>query len=371
MINLMRWTGRLLAYLLRRRKFYIVLLLCWLGVAFAALSLRYLPFALPTGALIMIGLFITQALRYDLDYPVWTNERSIEDRLQYYVVSDQLFLQNVREDSDGFVYNEYGGKLGSQYNPAYIAWYGLVNLTRYIQSGEKDLLKKFLRQLSWLRTRYRDWGSKGYVWTYDFDWLEGKAYLKAPWISAMAQGLAISNLVRGYLLLNDEELLAIARKAIKVFEIAVADGGVMTMEDGHVLYEEYPAYPLARVLDGFLFSLLGLYDLWVVCGDERAKSLFARGVEGLKHNLKTWDFKHLWSWYGRHGYLCPPLYNKLNVSLLLVLYKLTGEDLFLTVARRWDPTSKTWIQKLYLFVALKLTTIKVRAQRLLRNVAYG
>ena len=43
----------------------------------------------------------------------------------------------------------------------------------------------------------------------------------------------------------------------------VSAGGVRTHMPAGALYEEYPAFPLPRILDGFLFALLGLFDIYV------------------------------------------------------------------------------------------------------------
>src|SRR5207245_1573418 len=120
---------------------------------------------------------------------------------------------------------------------------------------------------------------------------EGACSLKAPWICAMAQGLAISVLVRAHRMTNREGLLDLCRAATQVFEKHVEDGGVRTLEGGYALYEEYPGYPLARVLDGFLFSLLGLYDLWVQTDDGKVFQLFADGIDGLRHALPCWNYR--------------------------------------------------------------------------------
>lgn len=47
-----------------------------------------------------------------------------------------------------------------------------------------------------------------------------------------------------------------------VYRVASADGGVLaTFLNKYHWYEEYPTQPASFVLNGFIFSLLGLYDL--------------------------------------------------------------------------------------------------------------
>jgi len=173
------------------------------------------------------------------------------------------------------------------------------------------------------------------VWTYDFDWKEGKAKLKKPWISAMSQGLAISVLSRAYIMTKDKKFLNAACGASSVFFTRVEDGGVMTGEDDYIYYEEYPAKPYPRILDGFIFSLLGLYDLYSVKKNEKIDVAFKSGIKTLEKNLSKWDFLGLWSRYGLSGLLSSKDYNDLNCLLLRVLFGLTRSAVFYDYSKRW------------------------------------
>ena len=206
----------------------------------------------------------------------------------------------------------------------------------------------------------------GIVWPCYFDWQEGKARLRSPWISAMYQGVVISALVRAYRLTKEQGFLDLCAKGTIVFEKTVSEGGVRTVENGCTLYEEYPAYPLPRVLDGLLFSLLGLYDLMIQTGDQRVRRLFEDGIHGLKGSLSRWDYRGKWSWYGTHGYLCPPHYHKLNGLLLLILGRLTGEAQLLEVGGRWNPERLTLADKAEIYAMFVMTKNLARL-RLPRN----
>lgn len=259
-----------------------------------------------------------------------------KDSLRYYVYSERLFLDAMDLDAQGIPLQR-SRTIGETYNPAYVAWYGLVSLERYERELDPAGDKAFLKQVAWLEAHAVRREDGAVVWPYSTDWWEGHCHFKAPWISAMAQGLAMSALVRGYRITGRQHLLDTGLAATKVFEKNIEDGGVRTLEGGHVLYEEYPGYPLPRVLDGFLFSLLGLYDLSTETGDPRVFQLFADGIDGLKHTLPFWNYRGKWSWYGSHGYLCPPHYHTLNFALLSILERLTGDSVLGRYARMWHP----------------------------------
>jgi hypothetical protein len=209
----------------------------------------------------------------------------------------------------------------------------------------------FERQIAWLRANAVIRADGAAVWLCPFDWQEGRARLRGPWFSAMYQGAIMSALVRGYRLSRDGELLDLARAATRVFALDVTAGGVRTSEAGVVLFEEYPALPLPRVLDGFLVSLLGLYDVAVETGDPEVRRLFDEGMAGLERRIQWWDFRGKWSWYGAHGYLCPPHYHAFNRVLLLALHELTRSAVLAEVARAWDGRRLSRRDRLEVFMA--------------------
>lgn len=296
-----------------------------------------------------------ELLGFRFDYPLEVVAAAgPRESLRYYVYSERLFFDAMELDRQGIPVHR-SRTFGATYNPAYVAWYGLVSLERQLRGGDPSGGQAFLRQVRWLvdHAVRRDDGAV--VWPYTAEFVEGHSVLKPPWICAMAQGLAISLLVRGYRVTRQSRLLDLCLAATQVFDKNLEDGGVRTLEDGHALYEEYPCYPLPRVLDGFLFSLLGLYDLWAETGQSHVSDLFAEGLGGLKHTLEFWNYRNKWSWYGSHGYLCPPHYNKLNAALLSSLGRLTGDAGLQQCARAWDPQRLTMAGRAEILLAFLLT----------------
>ena len=284
---------------------------------------------------------------------------------RYYIHSNTLFHDHLTHDENGVTVRVYRAQ-GRQYNPVFIAWWALMSLERYHRGSHADHLKSFHAQIHWLRENAVTRPDGTTVWPYHFDWQEGRCLLKAPWISAMSQGLGISALVRAFRLTRDDGLLSLCEQSSRVFERSIEDGGVRTRQGTHVLYEEYPGYPLARVLDGFLFSLLGLYDLAQALRSSRIQQLFEEGIDGLKFKLADWDYRGKWSWYGTHGYLCPPHYHRLNGTLLQVLGRLTGEPLLVRYGEQWNRRPLSYLDKTEIFVLFAFTKNLARL-RLPRN----
>lgn len=308
-----------------------------------------------SGALIIFFTFAIYKF-HCFDFPISTNIAN--DPLKYHIQSDSLFgislskdklSKKVHLDEKSIPMREYKN-LGIYYNPAYIAWWAIINLEEYIKNNDEDYLEAFYSSVRWLCENFIETERGFVVWSYNFDWKEGKSILKAPWFSALSQGLAISVLVRAYLLSEDIKLLELAKKATRIYEVEVKNGGIKTLEDGYVFYEEYPSYPLARVLDGFIFSLLGLYDYYLVSKDLKVKRLFEDGYKALTNNIQYWNYNNIWSWYGSHGNLSSPMYNKLNLCLLLAMYNITKDDTLKKLALSWSPENLGNVGKLKLWV---------------------
>ena len=311
------------------------------------------------------GALRKELLDFRFDYPVEVVPAAgAKASLHYYVYSDRLFFDAMEPDADGIPIQR--SRQFHTYNPAYIAWYGLMSLERSLR---QDVSRQAIamRQADWLRNHAVARADGSVVWPFTVDWDEGACRLKAPWISAMVQGLAMSLLVRAYRITGETELLDQCRGAAVVFARTVADGGVRTIEEGHVVYEEYPGVPSPRVLDGYLFSLLGLYDLATETGDPAIRRLFDEGIDGLTHNLPFWDYKGKWSWYGSHGYLCPPHYHNLNCVLLSSLASLTGEPALQRYADAWTPAHLTAFGRAEVFLFFMLTKNRSRLRHLLRR----
>lgn len=303
---------------------------------------------------------------FRFDYPVdFVSAAGPKDSLHYYLYSDRLFFDAMEPGPGGVPVQRSRGF--HTHNPAYVAWYGLMSLEQWLRGEDPAGRRTFLRQVAWLQAHAVERADGSVVWPFTVDWQEGDCRLKAPWISAMVQGLAISCLIRAHRVTDDPRLLDMCRGAATVFEKSFEDGGVRTVEDGRVSYEEYPGTPRPRVLDGSLFSLLGLYDLYAQNGDQRILRLFSEGVAGLIQDLPTWDYRGKWSWYGSHGYLCPPHYNKLNCALLSSLASLADEPTLRRYAEAWTPARLTARERAEVFMVFMLTKNRSRLKHLLRR----
>jgi len=235
------------------------------------------------------------------------------------------------------------------YHPVVICQYALGLFEKFSLEKNKNAIYKerFLLQADWLVENIEEKDEMvGWLVKYDIDDYD----LKAPWLSAMAQGEAISVLTRAHLLTGNENYINIAKKALDIFEHSTAEGGIVNEFITYPVYEEYPSQtkPVV-VLNGFIFSLFGLYDLMIAIGDKRANELFKRGIESLSNIIDLYDLRY-WSQYHLFNhpksYPASFTYQLLVVEQLKTLHILTGEDKFLEYSNRWRKQSENFICKL-------------------------
>ena len=278
-----------------------------------------------------------EILEFDFKYPLEADPAAgPRDSLHYYIYSDALKWEAMRMDSSG-IPKTWGRTTGATYWPGYVTWYALVQLGHYLRGKGSQHLDIFLKQIDWLEEQaiLRDDG--GVVWTMNFDYPEGSVLLRAPWVSAHAQGLAISALVRGWRVTHRPHLWELLRHSADIFDVDESLNGIRTRIGGNTFFTEKPGCPLPGILDGFMTSLLALYDLHAETGDAKVEELFTAGMAGLRELLPWWDYGKKWSWYGCREYLCPPAYHCLNRMLLGELGRLTGDRNLTEHAERWNP----------------------------------
>lgn len=170
--------------------------------------------------------------------------------------------------------------------------------------------------------------------------------LNPGWYSAMGQGHAISVLSRAYFHSGgDERYLNAAVNGLKPFRVPSLKGGVLaTFLNKFRWYEEYPTKPASFVLNGFIYSLLGLYDLMTIAPPEssqEAEFLFNEGMISLKNMLMLYDMGSVTAYDLRHFTvgIAPNLarwdYHATHINQLLLLSTIQNEPLFTQTAERW------------------------------------
>jgi hypothetical protein len=180
-----------------------------------------------------------------------------------------------------------------------------------------------------------------------FDWRYVQT-LKAPWYSGLAQGQGISLLTRIYKQTGEGRYEEAIEKAFISLKTAVKDGGVIfTDGNGNPWIEEYIVSPPSHILNGFMWALFGVYDYYLLTGDEKIKESFDSFVSTLILNLHKFDTGY-WSLYDLTSggeNLASLFYHILHLAQLEILNILAQEEVFEKWKKKWDqyllsPTKK-------------------------------
>jgi len=242
---------------------------------------------------------------------------------------------NVVFDSNGIPLVNYGSLIGLQYNPVTISQYALANYHEYLGTGNTTRREKFLAQAKWLVENAKQKGNFS-VWEYNFD---NPAYgCTKPWVSAMAQGEGLSVLARAYVLTGNISYIDIAEKVILAFGAEMSAGGVRYTDSSGVWFEECADEGArnGKVLNGFIFALLGLYEYSFETNNSKGWTFFWEGAETLSNNIYRYDTGS-WSYYDLLYHSFAPLaYHKLHVEQLRAMYKLTDDEIFLYYSDRFQ-----------------------------------
>src|SRR5829696_4138590 len=134
----------------------------------------------------------------------------------------------------------------------------------------------------------------GLAWEYYFTFDGGRP----PWVSSLAQGTGLQAIARSAKKLQRmPELLPRIRDGLKLFEQSPPTG-VRVETQGGAHYVQYSFWPSLRIVNGFVQSLVGLYDVAQITGDARAARLFADGDRTARREVPAFD-TGAWSYYSR------------------------------------------------------------------------
>lgn len=158
--------------------------------------------------------------------------------------------------------------------------------------------------------------------------------------SSMAQGEGISLLIRAYMTFGDERYTSTAKKALDFMLLPIEKGGTTKYVDNKIYFYECPEEPL--ILNGWIFTIWGVYDYWKFFGDQHSKHILDQTLATLENDLPSYDLGY-WSKYEDKTRIASPFYHNLHVAQLKVMFDLTGKEVYRKYADRWEKYSNNWI----------------------------
>lgn len=209
------------------------------------------------------------------------------------------------------------------YHPAAIPQAILSFIFEQTANPKIDRTKEIRAQLKWILNNYDTIEGNGIVWFYKFDY--GTA--KAPWSSGISQGLIISALVRASILFKDNQYLDLAKLAFVQMNNPLEKGGHRFSDKQYPLFYE-EGHDNHHILNGHLFSLLGVYDLYTSTNDEMYKTAFDIGVETIKLNIHEFNIGFFSKYAGVGMETCNNSYHQVHIQLFKAFYIITKDVFF-------------------------------------------
>ncbi|MEV5436051.1 D-glucuronyl C5-epimerase family protein [Streptomyces sp. NPDC052682] len=220
-------------------------------------------------------------------------------------------------------------------NPVSVSLYALAQHTGALAAGRHGAapeerppgVQALLTQAAWLRASQD--GNGG--WRYPVP--VPRYGVRPGWYSAMAQGLAVSVLLRGYATTGERSFLDASEGAVELMLRPLDAGGCSHYDQlGRPFPEECPSDPVSHILNGAVFALFGLWEL-----SRHQNRLLHEGVaDRLRDALPAFDLGY-WTRYDlRHTAPASLAYHCLHVALLTAAGRVLADPRWLAVARAWD-----------------------------------
>lgn len=207
--------------------------------------------------------------------------------------------------------------------PIEIFQYGLGAYDLFLINKDNNMLEKVKASADWAVDNQQDDGS----------WITFTYENPEHPFSSMAQGEAISLLLRAYLGLKDERYLTAVHKAIKFMLLPLEKGGTTKYEGKDIYFYECTEDPL--ILNGWIFSIWGIMDYCKFFDDMNVKHILKDTLNTLEKRLPDFDIGY-WSMYEDGMRICSPFYHKLHIAQLNVMCSLTKNNIYKIYAERFE-----------------------------------
>jgi hypothetical protein len=172
----------------------------------------------------------------------------------------------------------------------WLATFGEAN--GYYDSGHENAnLRQVLGEVIPLATQR----AGGIAWEYLFDFDGGVP----PWTSGLSQGTALQALSRAWSRFKEPADLNAAQQALGIFKTAPPQGVRVKTPTG-AMYAEYTYAPSDKILNGFIQSLVGLYEYTSITKDPLGLALFEAGDAEARAIVPLYD-TGAWSLYDQFG----------------------------------------------------------------------
>ncbi|MBN1327297.1 MAG: hypothetical protein JW996_05045 [Candidatus Cloacimonetes bacterium] len=227
-----------------------------------------------------------------------------------------------------------GIDIGLQIVPVAVCRTALKHYDNYI-SGDADAYHSFMNCVEWLIDEGVRTDSL-IIFPHHFPF--PLYQMNPPWQSAMAQGQALQVMIRAHELSAENRFLSFADSLVNSLFREVDHGGfTLKWEHDSWWYEEYvdPAADSSMVLNGMMYTLLGLREYYQYTNSEPALKLFRNGLKAVEQMIPEYD-RHGHSYYDIRKNPAGGKYHQIHTSQLLDLYQTTNSEILFEYYQKWN-----------------------------------
>lgn len=222
--------------------------------------------------------------------------------------------------------------------PIVVFQYALGLFDLYIETNEKKYLNHFIKIADWAINSLDENG----MW----DCMNSLNDSVHETQSSMCQSEGASLLLRAFTVTNEKKYLEKAKKAIDFMIMDIKDGGTCYInENNQMIFQEYVSKDNLSVLNGWIFSIFGLYDYCHISSEKKYSEILSNSVESLEKNIKKYD-RGFWTNYDSKGTIASPAYHDIHIMQMKIMYELFGVETFKIYADKWEKYQKSKIKKL-------------------------
>ncbi len=253
----------------------------------------------------------------------------VVDRLNVRAYEDPNNTQ-YSKDKQGIIMDR------GRYHPVRIAMYGILCHAEFLATGDSSYYHKMVAQMPFFKDSTKwdiAFDGKGIGFPYHYEFHD----LKPPWYSGMAQGAALSYLLRYSALTGDQSVYPFCRRiAYFMLQPAKAGGTISTLDDGELWIEEYPnSREAPQVLNGSINGLIGLMEYCTFFpNDTTAERIKNNCLVTMEQSLPYYNLAD-WCKYDRQLRNCTPDYLRYHVYQMKHLYELTGKAIYYRQMMLW------------------------------------
>jgi hypothetical protein len=264
-----------------------------------------------------------------------------EDLPDYQDYVTPLDDRNIPVDSHGVALSIFHGR--KVYHPLVIARYGIALLHSYRITQDQPYLDraevnaKFLVDHAVSRN-----GALFFPFRFRFPLFGNpKDPMRPPWYSAMAQGSALTLLLRLSTVTGDEYWRTAADSAFATFMMrrsARLPWTVFVARYHHLRYlwlEEYAKNPPTQPLNGHMYALFAVYEYALSTKSAAAIHVFDGAATTIRHQANRFRVPGGISYYSLRVHAQYPSYHCVHVWQLKLLGRMTGDAWFVREGRRF------------------------------------